>query len=186
MSPRLYGVREWRDHVFYDTATIEPGAEVSLFETPRIGKMNCTNLQQPNCLSYKHSYAVLAIGARLLGKSRVEEDLLLDHLRLTVLAGSADPLTLVGPHVSMIRHALSAEELKEIEVVYDRLPPERKEEHWYRKDKPNYTFRVGYHFIRPLIIEPCQRFTVQVDATTLQETVTLRVHLFGLETREIR
>lgn len=182
MTPRLAGIIERRDAIFYDTNKLEPGQEVQFFDNKNVGDMFLTNLQVARELASDQTYVMLAIGVRLLGKTREQEDLLLDHLRVTINIGDIPRFTAVGPHVSMLRHIFSKEELERLERE-DRQRFERHADESPRRAPPQ---RVGYHFARPIILPAGQLFYVEVEASKeLPEAVTARVHIFGLQTRDV-
>lgn len=86
--PRLHGVRERHDLVLYDTHRLEPGQRVSAFGSDcPVGDFERTNMLGRGQMPHDQTVAILALGLRLVGKTVEEEDLLLDHLRLTVWIG---------------------------------------------------------------------------------------------------
>lgn len=132
---KLHGVRERRDKTWYDTHVMEPGQSRRFFLDTEPGKLFKTNIEVPGCFAFDQTYVALALGARCIGKTRGEEDLLLDHLRIQCIIG----------------------------------------------DKP-----YSDHFIRPLIVPVHQSFHVRVEASpALPETVPVRIHIFGLLTRDV-
>lgn len=181
--PRLIGVSERRDYTFYDTHNLEPGQSRSFFERDcqrNIGDKFKTNVSVAGQLSREKTYHCLALGARLLGKTRAEEDLLLDHLHINFTLGDRPQHEILGPQASMLRHVFSAEELAELERVIDEpsgKPPVAR---------PPVDARVGYHFVKPIIIPVRQNMAVHVTASKeLPEAVTVRVHLLGIQSRNI-
>ena len=67
---RIVGVKERLDVMFYDTNRIEPGNQVDFFGRKNMGSEFHTNIQVPNQLASDQTYILMAIGVRLIGKTR--------------------------------------------------------------------------------------------------------------------
>jgi hypothetical protein len=202
-------MKERRDKIYYDTMVIEPGQDVRMFGNRNIGNFHLCNLQIAGQLAPYGSFAMLAIGTRCVGKTREEEDLLLDHLCIEVMIGDRPYVDLYGPYASMLRHLFTREEMERYVQIYDDAKlfcAHSMDEHDFQTVKREGEkirrctrcefiddgtpfelppIRIGYHLLRPLIVPERQNFYVRAEASPdLPETVKLRVHLFGLSTRE--
>ena len=181
------GIRERRDKTWYDTNRVEPGRSVEFFDNKNIGDKFLTNMRVANSMAGDATYIVLVIGVRLIDKTREQEDLLLDHLHVELVIGDKTCYDALGPHLSMLRHVFLRSELERMERV-SANPPSDYDSEWVRvardKEWTSPSIRVGYHLARPLVIPTRMRFNVGVSASEqLPEVVNMRVHLFGLETR---
>lgn len=161
-----------KDAPFYDTHLIGPQEKVRFFDKDNIGRPLYTNIETPRCVTMEwDTYLCLAIGVRLVGKSRDDEDIYLDHLRTVFTVGNQPQWEGIGPCLSMLRHVFSAEEIKRLgrEIDGNAMP------------------RVGYHFARPIFIPRKQNFSVYVQSSKeLPEISLVRVQLFGVLQREIK
>lgn len=182
---RLAGVRERRDKTWYDTNRIDRGKSVEFFGNANIGDKFLTNIQVANSIAPGSTYMAFVLGARLIGKTREQEDLLLDHLRVELIIGDKSCYDALGPQVSMLRHVFLRSELERLEKEARACDTESA---WMQGEKKweSPALRVGYHFGKPLMIPPRMPFHVNVMASSeLPEPVDMRVHLFGLETRDV-
>ena len=153
------------DKIWYDTGSIEPGQHARLFDKKNIGEYHKTNIPGAGVLHYEMKCSIRSIGVRLIGKSRSEEDLLLDHLHVTLSIGDHPQFDILGPHASTLRHVLSKEELDRLEIQAD--------------DAPSFE-RMGYHLKNHIVVPIRQNMSVQVFASKqLPEAVNFRVYLYG-------
>lgn len=211
--PNIHEIREKRDKSFYDTADIGPGQAMSLFANKTLEDIFKTNMERDGFVPGT-SYLVWGIGIRLIGKTREQEDLLLDHIRLVFKINDRHMYDMVGPQASILRHAFTSEELKRIEDRQDTHSDTRRSENSFAdriikgllspllflraffrwslgipghiKVYPDPMSRVGYHFSVPFMIPEKMGFEVNVVASKdLPENVTVRVHLFGHQTLRV-
>ena len=190
MSGRVHVIQERHDKTWYDTITIEPGQEGSLFDSKgrndRLGDRFKTNLSVPYQINESNPYLLMAIGARAIGKTRQEEDLLFDHLYGELVIGDVPRFDFLGTQLSMLRHVFSKEELEKLEVDA-RAPwgPRSPGEEQLRVSALPFT-RVGYHFGRALVIRTRMSYELRMKASKqLPEAVNLRVYLFGLTVKDV-
>lgn len=173
MSPRIF-VQERRDKTWWDTHFMEPGQTVKFFHTnTNIGRLHKTNLQVAGHFAGDQSYLVLGVGVRAVGKTRAEEDRLLDHLffrlQLGNEIGTDKGLSFTGTQASMTRHVFSGKELDELGEVQEAT-----------------NSRLCYLLTNPLKIPKRQEFAVKaVAAPELPQGILVRVHLFGLQIRNV-
>lgn len=179
---------ERRDRVLYDTHKVWPGREERFFGNANVGDRTKTNMQLGNCLASDKTFTIMAIGVRLLGKTRDQEDLLLDYLRSELVIGDKPYCDDLGPRYSMLRRADTQESLKrleketqtEIDLASDWVESRAKT----LEDLP--VFLLGYQLAAPLVIPIRQSFNFTVSpGKETPEVLDVRVHLFGLETRQV-
>ena len=189
--PRLTGVRERFDDVLYDTRVVSPGETVRFFGVqPENADPHRTNQREPGRANWD-TMVITSIATRLLGKTRAQEDLLLDLVHLELVLGDLLRAQLIGSHASTLMHPYTEDELKRAELD-ERLPPELIEELEMLAPMRARGFApvgsrlgTGYRLARPLIIPVRMGFHVRVSASAeLPEPALLRVSLFGLSTRE--
>lgn len=179
-------IKEKRDKIFYDTRTVEPGQSVRFFTPDRdsgLGDRLITNMLIGGMLPAEWTHLVYAIGARVIGSSRDEEDRLLDHIRMSLSVMDRETHDIMGPHASMLRHIFSREELDRLEVVSDENPNTDDD----GVINPGFDCeRRGYHFAIPIMIPARCGFDVLVEATRdLPRAVHMRIHLFGINERSL-
>ena len=145
--PRIHGVRERRDKIWYDTCLVRPNTinPVRFFTTANIGDIHKTNLQVAGSFSTDQTYIAMGIGARLLGKTRAEEDLLLDHIHIQFVMGDMPQHDIMGPHASMLSPVYTEEELETYQRKYLELRPEDVTRRSLPKHRPP-----CYVFIKPI------------------------------------
>lgn len=170
-----------------------------LFGDENVGDWRKCNLHVSGRLGFASSYYLHAIGARLLGKTREEEELLLDHIRLTFVMGDRPQIEILGPHASMLRHVYTRDEVERMQLMLDETEefcPGGVAQHEYgdqpicqlcgihknAKEPQRPARRLGFHFLYPIHVPVRQNISVEVAATNwLKEEVPIRVHLFGAE-----
>jgi hypothetical protein len=167
---RVKGIRERREKSWYDTHVLEAGQTLAFFgKDAVVGDLFRTNMHAVGNLPPSYGYIILGIGARLIGKSRDQEDLLLDHLHFTIVVGDRPIFDAIGPHLSMLRHYYTEEEMLRMKAYLDA--------------EGTRAIRPCYILARPIVIPTGQNFCVRVQAApTLPEAVKLRTYLFGLMT----
>lgn len=199
--PRISGVKERRDKIWYDTNAIEPGQgkrswvdAVRFFGNKNIGDDFLTNLQCAGTFGSDSTYICLGIGVRLIGEPREQEDLLLDHLRFSLVVGDHNLWDGMGPHLSMLRHVYTKEEIEQYMRLVDEPPTEEQTTSPWQKYKPGEIHRTklpphrppAYLFGRAIVIPVRQHVSVTAQSSDyLPRAVVARVHLFGLQTRDI-
>jgi hypothetical protein len=143
---------------------MEPGQEIRFLDTSSsIGKYHRTNMQLRGQLASNQTMTVCAVGLRLIGLSRNEEDPLLDHFMVTVSIGDHPYGPYPGNVCSTLRH-----------VTADPI------------DEPH-AYLPGYVLLRPLVIPIRMNFALVISAAkTLPRAVNVRGMLFTLNTREIQ
>jgi len=181
--PRVHGVRERRDKTFYDTHSIHAGRErVRFFGNKNIGDYFLTNMHVGNQLAQEQTYVCLGIGMRLIGEPREQEDLLLDHLLVTVIVGDKPQWDGIGPHLSMLRQYYTKEEIESRAAAIEKFTDEER----IGLGIPPANRPPCYLFAAPIVIPVRQRFEVTVEPSDyLPRSVVARVHLFGLQTRDV-
>lgn len=187
MTAELYRYQERYDSVVYDTETVEGGKHYRFFGSPAIGLTHVTNMRFAGFFGHNKTFIIGSIGARLLGTTKDEEDVLLDHIAMRIVLGDKPYPIVMGPVASMLRELYAKEDAEELERVVD-MPPETDER--YRLTDKLYPAHFGYmgaHLSRPIMIPTRLGFCVEVDVSqSLPRPVDLRVHLFGLETRDVQ
>ena len=166
--PRFYGVRERRDKCFYDTHIMEPGQELRFMGYPdcQVGEYHRTNMEVVGQLASDQTAIIFAIGLRLIGLSRDEEDLLLDHFMVTPSIGYHSYGPYPGNVCSTLRYVNEEDAADPI-------------------DKPR-AYLPGYVLLRPLIIPARQNFALWISAAkTLPQTVNARGMVFTLQSRYV-
>ena len=182
--PTLKGTRERFDNPMYDTELVEAGQEKRFFcGNHNIGNKTRTNMQVSGMFPGGSTYLVGGIGLRLVGKSQEEEDLLLDHLFVTIVIGDKPYGPFPGVLCSTSRLLLESEEDADRQL---RLAEKLGEEHGTGFEPPQWLIP-GYCFLRPLMIPTRQSYCVEVlAAKELPEAVTVRAILLGLRTRDVQ
>lgn len=157
--PRIIGVRERIDEVAVINRVVEPGQTTD---------NDITRYDDA-------AYAVAGIGLRLLGKSREQEDRLLDHLSVRFRIADRPYGGWPGTILSTRRQVYEA-------VEYE--PP--------KKSVPDRLVRAaratmpGYILLRPIVVAVRMPFRVYIDADErLGQTVEARCVLFGLRNHEV-
>lgn len=184
--PRIAMVRERRDKTWYDTHSLEQGGRKNFFRDDcRPGEdIFMTNMMMRGQMSSDQTYVCLGIGMRLIGEPREQEELLLDHLHVNFIVGDRPMWDGIGPHLSML--TMTTHKLPQL----DDGEPEATEGEWKKADKHTPAVdarRVCYLFARPIIIPVRQNMSVDVKASDwLPRAVIARVHLFGLQTRDVQ
>lgn len=180
---RIYGIKEKRDKIFYDTNAVEPNQEIRFFGNKNIGDKFLTNMYVGNQLTQDQTYVCLGIGMRLIGEPREQEDLLLDHLHVEFLLGDRTTWDGIGPHLSMLRHYYTKEEIEKRACAIDKMSEEERK----GMNMPPATRPPCYLFARPIVIPVRQRLEVTVKGSDYlpRSVVVARVHLFGLQTRDV-
>ena len=192
--PKLRGIRERFDTPMYDTELVEAGQERRFFHHHHnLGDKSRTNMQVPGQFPGDGTYIIGGVGLRLVGKSQEEEDLLLDHLFLTVIIGDKPYGPFPGSVCSTTRMLLESEEDADRRSRYNE---ERATKDAAREKllgvKKKEAFHApwltpGYQLLRPLVIPVRQMYCVEVlAAKELPEAVTVRALLFGLRTRDVQ
>jgi len=96
MTPRIHGVKERMDKIWYDTIWVEPNKEERMFDHVRIGDEFLTNMRVSGQLGYDSAFTLLAFGLRLIGKGREEATMLLDHIRFVLTLGDKPMFDMLG------------------------------------------------------------------------------------------
>ena len=164
--PRLHGCVERRDKCYYDTHTMEPGQELRFMRDCKIGEYHHTNMEVRGQLVSDQTVFIFAVGLRLIGLSRDEEDLLLDHFIVTPCIGDHPFGPYPGSVCSTLRYVNEEDAADPIDEPKAYLP--------------------GYVLLRPLCIPVRQNFALVINAAkTLPRTVTARGMLFTLQQRDV-
>lgn len=99
--PRIYGVKERYDQIYYDTHVFEPGTKFCFFRSSNVGNLEKTNLQTPGQTPGDCSFIVMTLGVRVIDASPEEAARALDHIRFTLMVGDMPQLDLYGPQLWM-------------------------------------------------------------------------------------
>ena len=166
--PRIKDYRKTRELVFYDTASMEPGQErefMGFDARDRVGNKRLTNLLSPQLPSLKDEKTIIfAIGLRIMGTSRDEEDRLLDYFLIEPSIADRPYGPYPGSVCSTLRY-----------VNEDAEADPTKEP---------MAFVPGYVLKEPLIIPALNVCWVRVlAAETLPKTCEVRVMLFTMHDR---
>jgi len=143
--PRVIGMREIVDRVIYDTHRIEPGQSIFFFGAAEVGDRHRTNMLCRGMLPGGQTATVCALGLRILGATRDEEDALLDHFTMGFALMDRMHGNYPGSVLSTLRN------LSEVEVDLDNHPG---------------LFLPGYVLQRPIVIPTRAAFYVEVCAAT--------------------
>ncbi len=178
--PRLKGT-ERRDHVHFDTHPLEPGHTI-----PSVFLHDCvvtdpqrTNMEIPGYLANDMTTAVFAFGLRLLGKTRDEEDRLLDFIMFTFFLGARPYGSYPGSLCSTLRFVNEDEEIHINEVA-------ESAERACGACDVRMRLLPGYILQRPLIVPVRQHIHVELAAAeALPEPVIARAMLFTLHVRDV-
>jgi hypothetical protein len=168
----------------YDTERVEAGQEKRFFHDHRnLGDKSRTNMQYPGQFGGTSTYIIGAIGLRIVGKSREEEDLLLDHLFATVIIGDKPYGPYPGSVCSTTRTLLESEEDAERR---ERATESRSLDKRKGLEPPAWLVP-GYCLLRPLVVPVRQNYRVEVlAAKEMPEAVIVRACLFGLRGRDLQ
>lgn len=182
-------MHERREVVLYDTHKVWPGQRTCYFGNTNVGDRTKTNMQIGNCLASDRTFTIMAIGVRLLGKTRAQEDLLLDYLHSELVIGDKPYEDNLGSRYSMLRRADSQKSLEQLEeetqTKFD-LTTDWVEANDKNKDNLP-AFLVGYSLATPLVIPIRQSFSFAIHpGKETPEVLDVRVHLFGLQTRRVQ
>ncbi len=180
---------ERRDRCLYDTHAVWPGREARFFGNTNVGDRTKTNMQLGHVLPSDRTFTIGAIGIRLLGKTRDQEDLLSDYVEGELIVGDRPKFNVMGSACSMLRRVDTQKSLEQLEADLDR--PLDLVTDWVEaetrhplEDFPS--FLLGYQLVKPITISLRMNFSFSIFADKkLPEVMDVRVYLFGLETRQV-
>ncbi len=178
--PRLQGVTERRDRVHFDTHTLEPGQTIhSAFRDDCVvDDPQRTNMENPGYLVSEMTAAVFAFGLRLLGKTRDEEDRLLDFITFNFFLGDRPYGPYPGSLCSTLRFVNEEEEIHINDVA-------QADERPCGACDVRMRLLPGYILQRQIMVPVRQHIHVELAAAdALPEAVIARAMLFTLHVRD--
>jgi len=162
--PRLQGVREQFDTPLYATAKLRAGEVTSFFDCRGSLGEDQTNVYKP-WIRPRFAYVVLGLGLRLVGVAPGLEDMLLDHLSLTMELCDKKYGPWPGNLLSTFRHAMADEDVDPMDAPTKCLP--------------------GYILAIPLVLPSERSVSVSVKASEdFGGSALGRVFLFGVKRRD--
>ncbi len=185
--PRLHGMRERRDHVHFDTHAMEPGQTIrGVFgEDCAVDDPQRTNMVRPHFLVDDMTCRVFAFGLRLLGKTRDEEDVLLDFITFKPFVGDRRYGPYPGSLCSTLRFVNEDEEIHINDVAEAGAAAAAAEQRGVSDDIRT-RLLPGYILQSPIVVPVRQTFRVELAAAdALPEAVIARAMLFTLLVRDI-
>lgn len=166
--PRLHGVLERNDHVLFDTHRMEPGQVIRAFgaDCP-LGDGSRTNMRLPGYMAADQTLTILAIGLRIVGTTRDQEDPLLDHFRARLLLNGREYGPWPGSLLSTLRYANEEDQIhiNALGDGEDEVSPERIRRF----------FIPGHVLQRPIAVPTRMRFELEVAAAGAPDGAPFRV-----------
>ena len=135
-------------------------------------------------LPAEETFLIGSMGARILGRTKDEEDVMLDYISMELIIGDKAGTPIIGPSVSMLR-SLGEEEMHGAIGGILNSPPDTGPGYSLKESKfPAPIGYMGHRFSPPVDIPIRQTFQVDVEVSqSLLVPVELRIYLFGLQTK---
>lgn len=164
--PRVTGVKERYDKIYYDTHNIEAGQKISFFKD--VDLYRCLhNTDVVIAGQFLDATVIFSFGVRLMGLTRDQEDVLLDDLMVQPVIRDKVFGPFPGSVLSTLRYVNEDDEADPVKDPVFFLP--------------------GYVLLRPLLVSSRQTFRMDISASgNFPASLLVRAMVFTMHTRELQ